>query len=88
MTSAEQLHGDESVMQQNTIRAQSNLQVAAEQQTRKKREMKEKTSPPAPFNLNLLLAGILLNILLALAYLQPQVNFSDMKLPMKCRNYL
>lgn len=38
--------------------------------------------------MNLLPAGILLNILLALAYLQSQVNFSDMKLLMKCGNYL
>ncbi len=66
MTSAEQLHGDESVMQQNTICAQSNLQVTAEKQTRKQSEQKEKTSPTSLFNLKPLAASITMGLLLGI----------------------
>lgn len=66
MTSAEQQQREESVMQENSTRAQRSLQVATEQHTREQREVKEKTSPPARFNLKLLAAGIIMGILLML----------------------
>jgi len=66
LTSAEQQQREESVMQENSTRAQRSLQVAAEQHAREQSEVKEKTSPPARFNLKLLAAGIILCILLML----------------------
>ncbi|HBB01261.1 MAG TPA: hypothetical protein DCZ19_09375 [Porphyromonadaceae bacterium] len=54
-----------SLERESLTRENSSLQLSVDKLTRENRELKEKSAPSYPFNLKLLMVGIVLGILLA-----------------------